>query len=345
MNETYKTTGQVVAVLTGADPDSLVTARQPQVVVNFSGLEGDKHSGFTRPSDGRTPYYPRGTGIRNDRQVSIVSVEELEQVAAALGLPEILPEWLGANLLLSGIPNLTQLPTRTRLVFSHGVVLSVTGENLPCTGPGKVLQDHYNQDGLATQFPQAAIQRRGLVAVVEKPGILWPGEQVEIERPALPQAPFLQDCLERLQFLYQEMSAALHGLPPEALDWTPGADAPEGLNSLGVLAVHVAGAQRYWLGDVLAGEPSGRERAAEFRARGFEAQALEELLDQALAYASGVHENLSLEDLQTERTSPRDGRKFTASWCILHNLEHVAIHLGHMQLMRSLWDQQVIQNE
>lgn len=344
MKEMHKITGQVVAVLTGADPDSLVTARQPQVIANFSGLEGDKHSGFTRPSDGRTPYYPRGTGIRNDRQVSIVSVEELDQVASTLGLPEILPEWLGANLLLSHIPSLTQLPARTRLVFSHGVVLSITGENLPCTGPGKVLEKHYDRPGLAAQFPQAAMQRRGLVAVVEKPGILWPGEQVEVERPVPQQIPFLRDCLERMQFLYQEMHAALHGLPPEALDWTPGAGAPEGLNSLGVLAVHVAGAQRYWLGDVLAGEPSGRERAAEFRARGFDAQTLEELLDQALTYASGVLENLSLDDLQTERTSPRDGRQFSASWCILHNLEHVAIHLGHMQLMRSLWNQQAIPN-
>ncbi len=143
----------------------------------------------------------------------------------------------------------------------------------------------------------------------------------------------LRECIERLQFLHKEMNAAIGGLPPEALDWTPG----PGMNSLGVLAIHTAGAERYWLGDVLAGEPSGRDRDAEFQARDLDALALQQRLDESLRYGTQVLQGLSQGDLATEHVSPRDGRKFSAGWCILHTMEHTAIHVGHMQLMRQMW--------
>ncbi|MCI0693409.1 hypothetical protein L0337_15565 [candidate division KSB1 bacterium] len=50
---------------------------------------------MTRLSDARTPQYPRGTEIRNDRQVFIVSAEELAQIATAMKLPEILKQLAG----------------------------------------------------------------------------------------------------------------------------------------------------------------------------------------------------------------------------------------------------------
>jgi hypothetical protein len=174
-------TGKTLAVLIGSDPHSLLTTRQAQVIVNFEGFEGDKHTGFTRLADGRTPYYPRRTPIRNDRQVSIVSCEELERVAAALDLPEIQPEWLGANLLLQGIPRLSLLPPGSRLIFSEGVVLIVEHENQPCSGPGKVLQSHFNRPGLESLFPKAALHKRGLVACVEKPGQIRTGEEIGLD--------------------------------------------------------------------------------------------------------------------------------------------------------------------
>ena len=32
-------------------------------------------------------------------------------------------------------------------------------------------------------------------------------------------------------------------------------------------------------------------------------------------------------------------RTHRVAWCLLHNLEHVAIHLGHVEILRQLWDQ------
>jgi hypothetical protein len=177
--------GIVVSVLLGMQKDSLVTAPVDQVEATFEGFPGDRHAGLTRPSDSRTPHYPRGTPIRNDRQISIISVEEMAEVAARMYLPEIRPEWLGANLLLEGIQALTRLPPATRMFFQQGAVLYISGENNPCIHPGKVIQAAYPQRAeLAATFTRAAAHLRGLVAVVEKPGIIARGDSVSVKIPA-----------------------------------------------------------------------------------------------------------------------------------------------------------------
>lgn len=174
--------GKVVGVYLGLEADSLVTSARPDVSLNFAGCEGDRHASFTRPADGRTPYYKRGSEIRNDRQVSIVSVEDLREVASAMNLPEVRAEWLGANLALSGIPRLTLLPPNTRIIFPRGAVLAVTYENMPCTGPGKVIQSYFpDRQGLQSAFPKSALHRRGVVACVERPGIVRNGDEAQVE--------------------------------------------------------------------------------------------------------------------------------------------------------------------
>jgi hypothetical protein len=179
----YRLEGLVLAVLIGMEAKSLVTTRCDSVTATFEGLEGDKHGGMTRGADARTPYYKRGTPIRNIRQVSIVSQEDLDEIAASLSLPEICPEWLGANLLLKGIPHLSLLPPGTRLVFPQGAVLRVEEENQPCTGPGKMIAAQYQDNKLTSRFVKAAMQRRGIVATVELPGLIAAGDVVTANTP------------------------------------------------------------------------------------------------------------------------------------------------------------------
>jgi hypothetical protein len=50
-------------------------------------------------------------------------------------------------------------------------------------------------------------------------------------------------------------------------------------------------------------------------------------------------EPLTLPDLEQPRTSPRNGRSITAGWALCHVLKHTALHLGHMQITRQLWEQ------
>ncbi len=146
--------------------------------------------------------------------------------------------------------------------------------------------------------------------------------------------PFAEDFLNILAALHAEIERAVEGLPAEALDWVPG----PGINALGVLLAHVAGAERYWLGDVIAAEPSNRDRAAEFRTSGVDLAVLQDRLAASLAYARGVLDRLVLEDLEAPRTSPRDGRRVTVAWCLAHTLEHTAVHTGHITLTRQWWD-------
>lgn len=183
--------GTATRVLVGLDPGAveeklmaLVTTPWPKVRVSLEGFEGDKHAGLTYQSSVRTPHYPRGTVIRNTRQISIVSTHELDLIAVALGVPVVLPEWLGANLVIRGIPDLTQLPPSTRLFFPQDTVLVVDGENMPCVFPGNVIQAQYPAiGGLAHQFPKMAIHRRGVVAWVERPGLVTEGDRVVARIP------------------------------------------------------------------------------------------------------------------------------------------------------------------
>lgn len=101
-----------------------------------------------RPADSRQKIYKRGTMIANRRQISIVSEEECALIAEKMNIPEVRPEWLGANILVRGVERLTELPAGTRLLFPDGTGLICEGENLPCVHPGKVIEQVYGLEGL-----------------------------------------------------------------------------------------------------------------------------------------------------------------------------------------------------
>ncbi|HXF64566.1 MAG TPA: DinB family protein [Caldilineaceae bacterium] len=147
--------------------------------------------------------------------------------------------------------------------------------------------------------------------------------------------PFYAALYERLSDVHAELERCLDGAPPEALDWSPG---PE-MNSLAVLAAHVAGAERYWIGDVVGGEPSNRVREREFETAGQTAAALKERLAQSLAHSRSVLERLTHADLGREVYSSRHQSAYSLAYALLHALDHSAEHMGHMQMVRQLWEQ------
>ncbi len=139
--------------------------------------------------------------------------------------------------------------------------------------------------------------------------------------------------LKQLEVLHRGMNEALEELPAEALNWSPG---PE-INSLAVLAAHTSGAERYWIGDVIAQDDSHRDRDAEFRVQARSAMEIIERLDAVLAHSRGVLSSLTLADLEEQRPAG-DQRQVTVAWALVHTLEHTGIHLGQMQLMRQWWE-------
>jgi hypothetical protein len=179
-----KLTGTITGVYLGQHRHTLESSRVPGVQVTFEGFEGDNHAGLTRLSDVRVPHYPRRTVIRNTRQFSLLSLEELAEIAAAMQVPKVLPEWVGANLAMQGIPNLTMLPPSTRIFFPGEAVLVVDAENLPCTVAGEAVQQHYPDVPKLTQrFPKAAMHKRGVVGWVEREGYIAEGDTVWLLLP------------------------------------------------------------------------------------------------------------------------------------------------------------------
>ena len=149
--------------------------------------------------------------------------------------------------------------------------------------------------------------------------------------------PFFEDYLNNLQELHHDIAGAIEALPQTAFDWSP----PESsLNSISVLIVHLTGAERYWIGDVIARESSGRDREAEFQVREMRLDVLTDRLEDNLVYARRVLETLTVQDLESLRISPRNGSEVTVAWALAHALKHTALHVGHIQIMRQLWEQQ-----
>ena len=145
---------------------------------------------------------------------------------------------------------------------------------------------------------------------------------------------FTKAYLERLLILHHEIQQTIAGLPQAALDWKPGAET----NSISVLVMHIAGAERYWIGEVGLGLTTDRDRPAEFQVYGLSAAEQVENLEASYSFVNHALQDLKLPDLEIERISPRDGRVFTLGWVLIYALEHTATHLGHLQLTRQLWE-------
>jgi hypothetical protein len=176
-------TGKVTMLLRSGDRDAgLEKSRAETLTLGFAGIEGDCHAGLTRKSDSRTlRQYPRNTDIRNVRQVTILSEEELAEIAVAMSIPEMKPEWAGANMVTRGIPDLTLLPPSSRLQFPSGATLVVDMENAPCRQVADVVLQHHAD--VATGFVKAAAHKRGVTAWVEREGTVTNGDAITVWIP------------------------------------------------------------------------------------------------------------------------------------------------------------------
>lgn len=162
--------------------NDITTVAVDSVDVSFKGFEGDSHSGLTRQSCVRVVrQYKTGTTIRNTRQISIVSAEELAHIAATMNIPSIQPEWLGANMCISGIPDFTKIPPATRLIFSSGAALVIDVENKPCKYPAAIIEKHHQGSGKL--FVPSAMESRGVTAWVEREGRIGSSDTVEVHVP------------------------------------------------------------------------------------------------------------------------------------------------------------------
>ena len=156
-----------------------------RIEVDFNGVVGDRHAG-----PARTAYSgdrePKGTVLRNDRQWSGVSVEELAEIAERLDLAEPLQSGtLGANLCVEGIPDFSLLPRGSRLSFPSGAALVVEEYNPPCLDMGaQIAAIHRTKSGQSltnSQWLKPAAGRRGVVGVVDVPGTISLHDEITVK--------------------------------------------------------------------------------------------------------------------------------------------------------------------
>jgi uncharacterized damage-inducible protein DinB len=146
----------------------------------------------------------------------------------------------------------------------------------------------------------------------------------------------LENYRRRIEDLRVQVTDLIAELPAEALNWRPLAAQEEQItNSLAVLAAHVAGAEHFWIGEVVGGLPASRDRESEFATQAQDAAELIRLLEATGTETRQVLAHLKPSDLDSEREAR--GRIIPVRWCILHVVDHTALHLGHMQLTYQLW--------
>lgn len=172
-------------VWTGVVPDrgaGLESQVRPGLTLSLAGPEGEAHGGLTRPSCSRVKMiHPKDTEIANTRQLSVLSAEELAQIAVNMGIERLDPALVGASLVIEGIPDLSHLPPSSRLLGPDGTTLVVDVENLPCMLPAKPIEKAH--PGFGAAFKRAAVGLRGFVGWVERGGTLREGDQIRLFVP------------------------------------------------------------------------------------------------------------------------------------------------------------------
>ena len=168
--------------VSAATAGTLRSAMFDQVNLGFHGIDGARHAGENRPSCVRVKnLYPEGTEIRNVRQLSVLSEEELNAIGSEIGVDALDPGLLGASIILRGIPDFTHVPPSSRLQGPSGVTLTVDMENRPCQLPAREIEAQ--QPGHGKGFKAAAQGRRGVTAWIERPGTLAIGDTLQLFIP------------------------------------------------------------------------------------------------------------------------------------------------------------------
>jgi hypothetical protein len=194
--EAFTVTGRVEGVFVCNQETRSTPPHNEKIELFPEGIRGDRHTGLLRHLSVRDTQLlgfglSKGMPLAPTRQVSIVSVEEIREIEAELKAPGFMtPGVLGENLLVSGIPRLSSLPSGTQLCFHRfekgqkmirTAVIWVTAENMPCIIAGREVEEEMRKAGIdakdtAYKFVRAAKGRRGVVGFVYSSGTIKTGD-------------------------------------------------------------------------------------------------------------------------------------------------------------------------
>ncbi|MBI4886865.1 MAG: DUF1572 family protein [Acidobacteria bacterium] len=133
--------------------------------------------------------------------------------------------------------------------------------------------------------------------------------------------------LTRLRLLKEypaQIDACLDVLTDEDIWWRP----HEQSNAAATLVVHLSGSNRYYLEQVIGGRDIGRDRAAEFAARGGSKAHVRETWLAARRAVEAVLD--ALQPSQLAQTTDATGKTMTWAQVLLHVTHHNAVHMGQI---------------
>jgi len=177
-----KIIGKIDSLFLGVIGEELIKRSVKQLEFRLDGVISDRHAGFERVTWEGDDKQVANTLRRNERQWSAVSSEELDEISEKMNLRVPLNAGdIGANFCVSGANNFSKIPKGTIFKFDSGVELIVEEYNPPCLGMSKNLaQKILDKNGNVldeTLFLQVAKYLRGLVGVVEVPGMIHKNDE------------------------------------------------------------------------------------------------------------------------------------------------------------------------
>lgn len=162
-----------------------------QTVITLSdhGIVGDRHEGPNRTAGAREA----GSGIAikgeqlsmNPRQITILSEADITVIKNNLQIPSLLPEDLGANIILADFPEFTRRAIGgTLLQFPGGSVILAVEPNQRCVWPGRAVEARLHLTGIAKNFRSQTEWLGGINAMVYRNlGPIHVGDTVNIYFP------------------------------------------------------------------------------------------------------------------------------------------------------------------
>ncbi len=146
----------------------------------------------------------------------------------------------------------------------------------------------------------------------------------------------VQGMAAHLEETWDALLKAVDGADDGALHWSPG---PE-FNSAAILLRHLAGSERWWIGEAIGGIPSRRVRDAEFLHDRPRREDVLRAVEEARRVTRQVLAAVTMQDLQAETTPAvtvgKPPRRPTKLWALLHYLEHLGYHRGQALLLLKL---------
>jgi uncharacterized damage-inducible protein DinB len=123
----------------------------------------------------------------------------------------------------------------------------------------------------------------------------------------------------------------IEAVPQEALSWRPPL---QDANTLGALAVHAAASGEWWILACVRGDQIDRDRDAEFRATTTAAE-VRQRFENWYAQVESLIRDQPPEWFGQISKHPNGDR--TNRRCLMHSVEHLAQHFGHMEITADLW--------